>query len=269
MEKIVGEAWKKHGQVRILDVDPEDMYGNPWNPQEMDGSTFNRLVQEMAENGLLETPVVVEREREGKHFMIIGGEHRWKASQVLGWKTIACTIYDGKGVSDDQFLKKMVVKLNQLHGKLNVQKFLSMYDDLISQMDEQQMVEAFALTDASVMKEIVKETRKQLIGSGLSSDKVKQYDRYMKEVRTVDDLSSVLNRIFATHGDSLSQNFLVFSYGGRDHLYIECDRKTWVAVSKVVEAVEESKEDMNVVMRGLFKAYGSEEVEEAVQVDVE
>ena len=59
---------------------PIDQFApNSWNPQKQDEAEFNRLIEEMKENGCI-VPLQVVPVDDGT-YRIIGGEHRWRAGQ--------------------------------------------------------------------------------------------------------------------------------------------------------------------------------------------
>ena len=180
----------------IKEVHIDDCVPNPWNPQEMDDDTFNALAESIEDAGMIDPIQVVTQE--GGKYRIIGGEHRWKACSVLGYETIPAVILQ-EGEFDEDRQKFLTVRMNILSGKMNPSKFYDMYSGLSDKYTEETMQMMFGFAKEEEFKKLVDQTIKALPEE--MQEKVKEAK---KEIRTIDDLTNVLNNLFTEYGDTRS-----------------------------------------------------------------
>ena len=81
------------GTEQFLDLPIDWVEPNPYNPNRQSESEFELLCRSMEEDGFT-TPVIVD----SNTFMIVDGEHRWRAWKVLGNETIPAHIKPYTGV---------------------------------------------------------------------------------------------------------------------------------------------------------------------------
>ena len=82
---------------------------NTYNPNEMSDDEFAELVAEVRHLGRLPKPVVVRRHGEG--YLIVDGEHGWRAAKEVGLTEVVCEVID----VDDFEAMRQTFKRNQ-HG---------------------------------------------------------------------------------------------------------------------------------------------------------
>ena len=231
----------EHG-MRLQEIPVDDLRPNPWNPNEMDDETFNRLAEELnpeTGTGFID-PIQVVPMDDGS-FQIIGGEHRWRVAKVLGFATVPAVVMDTSKWSDEDLRKFVTTRLNALRGNVNPEKFMKLYMDLASRHEAEALQALMGFTDEEVWSKLTKSVREGLKDAGLGKDALKKFDEATAELKTVDDLAGILNRIFTEHGDDLKHHFLVFAFGGKDHLYIEFhDAKRFKVVRTKVETIRGS-----------------------------
>ncbi len=237
----------KQYEIKEIQVDLIDP--NPWNPNEQDAKTFDILVEEMDSDGtgvgyidLIQ--VVPQSEPWGVpgRYRIIGGEHRWRGLRVLGHEAVECVVLIDPKWEDEDLQKFVTMRLNALKGKINPKKFMALYEDLADRYAAEDMQRHMAVTDDAEWKSMTKDVRKQLEsaldGVGADDEKKKKaledFDKVAKEVKTVDDLSNILNKIFNEYGDTLELNFMWFSFGGKKHLQVSMSAGDWKLAEKVV-----------------------------------
>ena len=209
----------------IKEVHIDDCVPNPWNPQEMDDDTFNALAESIEDAGMIDPIQVVTQE--GGKYRIIGGEHRWKACSVLGYETIPAVILQ-EGEFDEDRQKFLTVRMNILSGKMNPSKFYDMYSGLSDKYTEETMQMMFGFAKEEEFKKLVDQTIKALPEE--MQEKVKEAK---KEIRTIDDLTNVLNNLFTEYGDTLPSNVMAFSYGGKDVMWVLAERDLWNLAKKI------------------------------------
>lgn len=100
----------KEPGLKIRELAADRLEPNPWNPNRVSEPMFAKLRAYVEREGLVE-PLVVRPK--GERFEILGGFHRWKIAQELGWKTVPCVVVD----LDDRRAKILSVNLNELKGE--------------------------------------------------------------------------------------------------------------------------------------------------------
>ena len=241
-------------KMKVRDIPIGDIKPNPWNPNEMDDETFNRLAEEIQSVGFID-PIQVVPTEDGK-WMIIGGEHRWRVSKVLGYEFVPCVLLDHNKWSDVDLQKFVTTRLNALHGKVNPEKFMQLYLDLAKRHEETALQALMGFTDQDAWKSLTKGVRKGLEDAGVNKETLKKFDEAAAELKTVDDLSGIVNRLFTDHGNDLKYNFMILSFGGKDHLYIQFDNKAdFGRVKKKVEAIRGSDLSADRVLHDLVDGW--------------
>ena len=229
--------------MRLEKIDIEKIVPNPWNPNKMDDKTFNMLADELNEEnenaaGYI-VPIQVVEVEDGK-YMIVGGEHRWRAMRANGAKEIECVVLEGDKWKDEDFLKFKTVSLNVLHGKLDPKKFVKLYESVADRYREEVLQEMFGFADEAEWKRYVKSVRSSLKDAGATKEQLREFDRAAKEVKTVEGLSAVVNRIFSKYGGTVDKNFIWFSWGGEEQLYVQVSRSDWKVLERVMDTIEAS-----------------------------
>jgi hypothetical protein len=217
-------------------VKVENLHPNEWNPNTQSDETFNQLVDEIREDGFEQPLNVVPSETHGDgHFVIIGGEHRWKASKVLGLDEIPCYIHDGW---DEEKQKLKTVRRNLMTGSLDDVKFTAMVKSLENSLDidPQELPQLLGFDDE-------REFAKHYIEDKETADR-SFIDALMKEAKresnAVDAVVDIVSNIFSEYGDTIDQNFLHFAYRGSVQTVVFCDDECFVSVKNMISKLKES-----------------------------
>ena len=102
----------KH-EIKLIDISL--ISPNSYNPNVMNKKTFALIKRSILKDGLIGSIIV--REDEGK-FIIIDGEHRWKAAKEMGYKEIPVIILD-KNLPESMI---STINLNKLRGDFDTLK---------------------------------------------------------------------------------------------------------------------------------------------------
>lgn len=202
---------------------------NEWNPNVMNADIFNEVNKNIEELGFVQDVVVAPLSKEqqgdtGYEYRIVDGEHRFDALGVLGGvvveingemeEVVPCKVVDIP--EDDQMFQ--TVKLNRLKGKMDLKKFNNLVTDLMKRHTFEEVAEKMAFTDPTELSMMIDSTR-----DSLPPEMKDAFDKAKGEIRTVDDLSLVLNRLFTQFGDTLPYNFMILDFGGKDHIWVRMD----------------------------------------------
>lgn len=239
--------------INVQNLPLDKVVPNPWNANEMSDHAFNRLVDELKDVGFID-PIQVVPMNDGT-FRILGGEHRYQAARVLGWETVPAVILSESKWQDVDLQKLVTVRLNVLRGKTNPEKMAKLYKEMADKYGEESLQQLFAYTDQDQWNKLVGAVSAGLKGSGLPKEIQDKFAQAAKEVKTVDNLSVILNQLFTKYGESLKYNFMVFTFGGKEHIYIAMNKEMKAAMDKVLDYCRDRRRDVNEILAPLTKEY--------------
>ncbi len=246
--------------IEIVDVPIEKIKPNPWNPNVMSSTLFNALVENMKEIGFVEPIMLVpDKEVEGE-YILISGEHRWEAAKILDYKTVPSII---KETFDLDVQKFQTVRMNVIKGKLDPIKFTELFDEMAEKYGEEMTKDMMKFVDEKAFKDVYMAVKREL-----PKDMQDKLESSKKEIKTVDDLSRILNELFSKHGSTLDCNYMIFTYGGKIHLWVlmEDDLKT-LLVEDFIEKFKEHSIDAGRFFDILISKYGEEVIQEMIDND--
>jgi hypothetical protein len=224
---------------------------NSWNPQGQDEITFQRLVDEIRDVGFLDPLEVVPMD-DGT-YRIIGGEHRWQAAKIIGLDELPCAVLSDSKWQDEDLQKFVTVRLNVLKGKLDPEKFAKLYGEMATKYGADALQQLMGYADTKGFQKIVGDVKRGLKKS-LPKDLQDEFDDKAKEAKTVEDLSNILQHLFAKHGDTVNLSFMVFSFGKQEHIYVQSDKVTKRAVDKILAYCRHSNQDINDVLGPILQS---------------
>ncbi|MEM2946770.1 MAG: ParB N-terminal domain-containing protein [Candidatus Bathyarchaeia archaeon] len=237
------EEKKKFREVRLIPIDL--LVEAPWNPQKMTDREFNALVENIRQVGLID-PLQVVPLPDGR-YRVIGGNHRLQALRILEYDHVQCVICED---FDEDISKLQSVRMNVIHGKLDPEKFIRLHDEMVKKYGKE-AIDLFMITDEKVLKSLMKDVKE-----GLPPEIAKKMEEAKKEIKTIDDLGRVLNEIFSKHGDTLKYGFLVFSFGGKEHHYVEMDQKLLKRVKYLEELAVAREEPLTNIFNRVMAEKG-------------
>ncbi|MHA1882588.1 MAG: ParB/RepB/Spo0J family partition protein [Candidatus Thorarchaeota archaeon] len=114
-------------ELEIVEVDYDDIYFNPDNPNVVDEHTMKLLAQNIIDTGYLEPAVIVdnpEYEKTGKKYLMVDGEHRARVlHEMLGVKKFPAVYAKGVKVEAGYF---GALTFNKIRGKLDPRRISKM-----------------------------------------------------------------------------------------------------------------------------------------------
>lgn len=223
---------------KVAMIPLDKIHPNDFNPNEQSDETFNQLHEEIMEDGfdhpLNVCPCSCDK-ISGPHYVIIGGEHRYRVLKLEDTEEAPCVINE----SWDELQQKFkTVRRNLLTGHLNTRKFTDLVKGMGDRVDpttlhnlfgfdnqksfEKHLIQERDTADTSFLDELVAETK--------------------REKFAVDSLTDIIAEIFGSSAATLDQNYLLFCYKGKTHLALQMDDETWKVVQKMVVHLEDSGE---------------------------
>jgi len=238
------------GMIDVNLIDP-----NPWNPNEQDEKTFNRLVQEIRDVGFLEPIHVVPYQTDDgeARYLILGGEHRWRAAGVVGMKKVPAMLLKHKRFDAVDFQKIMTVRLNALKGRLNKEKMVKLFHDFADKYSSEEVRDMFAFTSKDAWEKLVGDMRKGLKKSGLPDELMSEFDKSAKTARTVEDLSKIVQHLYDMYSDTVPFGFMVFTYGKKEHVYVSMTKQTKASLDRVLSYAKATRTELNELLAPAFK----------------
>lgn len=216
MKKPV-RAKPQRSKLEVVDIAVEDLIPDDDNPNEMDEATFDALIEEIRAQGFDEPIQVREHPTMKGKYQIGSGHHRTKAAMVIGMTHIPAVIKKWT----DREQKVALTKRNVLRGNMNKAKLAKLYRELVKGHDAVQVQRELGFQDQKRFEAMIDEVSKNL-----TPKQKKKLAEAKEKIKSMDDLSSVLNRIFKESGSELDKGYMVFSFGGQDHHYYQIDKAT-------------------------------------------
>lgn len=186
----------------------------------------------------------------GIRFTFVGGHHRRNGLQYLGETYGFCTV-----IADDEFdedaAEAQLMRNNLIHGKLDPQKFAAMATRQMQKgltEDEIQILYGFA--DDAEFRKMVDSLAKQLPTQDLQD----KFKKAAEEIKTIDGLAKLLNRMFSLYGDTLPYGYLVVDYGGQHSIWLRAEKKTFDAVTLIGQACVENDVTLDEVLGRVLQA---------------
>ncbi len=207
----------ERSKLEVVDIAVEDLIPDDDNPNEMDEATFDALIDEIRAQGFDEPIQVRPHPTMKGKYQIGSGHHRVKAATVIGMTHIPSVI---KKWSDRE-QKVALTKRNVLRGQMNKGKLAKLYKELVKDHDPVQVQRELGFQDRKKFEAMIDEVSKNL-----NPKQKKKLAEAKEKIKSMDDLSSVLNRIFKESGSELDHGYMVFSFGGQDHHYYQIDKAT-------------------------------------------
>lgn len=240
---------------------------NSWNINTQDDITFNLLQDEIADVGLID-PIEVVPTDDGL-YVILGGEHRWRAAKNLGHEEVPCILLTDKKWQDVDLRKFVTVRLNVIHGKVDSDKFVTLYNELAAKYGADAMQRLMGYADTQQFQRLLGWVKKGLKQS-LPKEMAQDVEDKTKDIKSVNDLQNVIQDLFQKYGDTLSSSYMIFVYGKQQHIYVQMDAKMRRSMDRVIECCRFTGQDLNDFLRPLFDEFTKKaavEIEKKKQVD--
>jgi ParB/RepB/Spo0J family partition protein len=183
---------------------------NPLNPNEMTPRQFNLLVDNVQRTGLTD-PILVRQV--GDRYRIVGGHHRYKAADYLGFKKVSITLMEDSFTEDEENFQLM--RHNMIRGKLNTGKFMDLYKKMSESYSQEVLAESFGFEEESMLVKLVSQTMKTL-----PEELKEKFKEGAKEVKTIEGLGVLLNKLFSTYGETLPYGYMFLEFGSKESVWL-------------------------------------------------
>jgi len=233
---------------RMIPID--ELRVNDWNPNVMADEEFDRLVQDIQDVGFLDALVVVPVSLDGGPpvYRILGGEHRYRAAQVLGLTALPCFVLDEPRFQDVELQKALTMRLIFVRGKPDPVKTLLVIRDLMQNHSAEHTRAMVGFVHKEQWDKLVFQMRGRLKKAGVPATGIAEFDQRATEAKTAKDLGVILRHIMDTYKSTLPYGFMVFSHHGRKHTYIATTAATQATLDRILAFSHAAGVEINTVL---------------------
>jgi len=240
VEDGVGDSEMANVPGNYIDIPVDDLIPNSWNPNQMNDKTFDMLVRRMREVGPLRPINVIALKDQPGKYMIIDGEHRWKAAKALDWPSVSALVMEGTQFEQEDAQKFLTMQLNQIAGKTSPEKFLKLYNEMVAKYGDKALKDLMGFTDSTKWRVLTKG-----IADGLPGEMKKKFKEKM-EGANPDELGNILQEIMGMYGNDMRYNFMVFTFEDKEHVWIRMNKDTHQLVKDLADTCRAVGLDINI-----------------------
>jgi len=204
-------------EITMLPI--EKIVPNDYNPNKMSSQFFDELARDMEETGVLSAILVCPRE-DGM-YEIIDGEHRFEIAKLKDLREVPCIIAKGKLAENRDERIFTTMRMNTLRGQTDYRKLKEVVKELAERHDMSTIAERLLYADEHQLRALIDEVRTTLP----SEEMRKEFDKAKNDLKTVDDLTLLIKRLFTKYGDTLEYGYMFLDYGGKDSIWIRISNK--------------------------------------------
>lgn len=224
------------------------LHPNPNNPNRMNPKEFDLLVENMRQVGFVD-PVFVRPHPDGMpdKYLIIGGHHRTEAAKFLGFKSVPCVV-----TTDPEMTAELeefqLVRMNVIRGNIQPSLFADLYRKYAPKYGEAVLQDMFGFADQAAFQKLIKDTK-----AALPKEMKAKFAEAAKDIKTIDGLAKLLNRMFTMHGNTLEYGWMVVDYGQKDSIWVRISGKTHKNLVSLGERCVEASVSLDSVLGGLLQ----------------
>jgi hypothetical protein len=207
----------------------------PGNVNEMDDGEFNALCEGLQASQFC-PPIVAAPRGEGGdlkgRWVIIDGNHRYKAWRLLGHATIPAYVLDGLTDAEQQEL--LNARMAVVRGDVSRDKFTRLWHKVRQRLDEKQAMQVFGITSERKLAQLVKPAQRRLDVTVVADDAIKTL---LARTKVVEDLATVVRAALGDGGGTGEFNYLVFQAHGSQIVVVRCTPAEFEAIRQGVERI--------------------------------
>jgi hypothetical protein len=215
-----------------------------WNPSQNNPTSLQNLMENIKQVGFSQNLNVVPLQNftpgkadanglltiDSGKFRVIDGHDRLEAARTLGMTHVPCVI-NTEWAEEAQ--KLQAVRFNVIHKELDPMKFLSLFNEVAKRYGKEATEAMMMFSNKAALEDLKKGIRE-----ALPPTMRKAVEKKTDSAKTLQDLSSIVAEMFNKVGTNLDQGFMVFSYGGTEHVYVQMNKQLRDEVKKLVTKSE-------------------------------
>jgi siroheme synthase (precorrin-2 oxidase/ferrochelatase) len=114
-------------------------------------------------------------------------------------------------------------------------KLKALVEDLTTRMPIEDVAEGMAFDDVDALRMLLNDAR-----AALPPELRKEFDKAKDEIKTVDDLTRVLNRLFTKYGETLPYHYMIIDFGGKESIWVRmADKRQYVKFKEIADRCRE------------------------------
>lgn len=241
----------EHGIIRKIPM--AQIVPNDYNFNEMSPEEFNILAENVGDVDFLDPILIVPTATPKgmpQMFKIVDGEHRFEQQRIDDATEIQSVVADPKILTEKEQMRQ-TARMNRIRGHTNKEKFQKFVDTMLSKhgIPVDEIAYEMGYTDQSEFDAL-----KDSVRESLPTQKAKEdFDKVKEEIKTVDDLTDLLNKLFTKYGSTLTHNYMFLDFGGVESIWIRLQREDFKLFSKVIEEARSEDATFDSVMVNVFK----------------
>lgn len=248
MSDLNAKTWEGAIELDLDQIEPDPMNVNSMSPAQ-----FNELVDMIKTHGFDEpiqvAPIAEKKTPDGRQvYVIIGGEHRWRAMKVLGGATVPAVV---KQILDEGERRMLLVKRNVVRGEIDRAKFTTLVKDLEekSQVGRDLLASKMGFTGDQHMKRFFREEKK-----ATNEQVSKLLEESRRELMTVGNVSYVVSEICAKYGKTMPNGYVFFAHRSRLHLLLQMEAELYQAVQAMCALARRDPKTLSIFLNEAIRS---------------
>jgi ParB-like nuclease domain len=214
----------------------EQLVPNEYNPNVMTDREFDLLYDNIEQVGFTDPILVWPDPAAPGKYKVIGGHHRLEVAKLLGYTEVPVTINVDPAFDADKADFQMM-RHNMIRGRLSPQKFVALYERMNQKYGREILVESFGFANEDELAKLIDQT-----ANSLPPEMKVKLKEAASEIKTIDDLALVLNRLFTTYGNTLPYSYMVVDFGGKESVWLRMPHSMKKTFLKVADDVCRSRQ---------------------------
>jgi ParB/RepB/Spo0J family partition protein len=244
------EEATKPSSLDVKDIHVDLFVCNPDNVNEMTEEDLGKLCGHISEVGLI-SPIEAVPIEDGK-YMILGGEHRWRAAKRLGMSYVPTVVLTDAKWTDSDLFDLTAFRLNVIKGSQNPEKFIKLYDRLQQKYGAGSLKDVFSVTDKSLWKKLTKSIKSEMKRSGLPDDVLDKMDEADAKAKSFDQFTKRMNKIFSDHASTVENGCIVFMNGKTESMIVKASDKVFEAMKALSSFATSQGKNVNEFLEPAF-----------------
>jgi hypothetical protein len=199
---------------------------NAYNPNEMTDAMFDALAENIDDIGMVQ-PALVRPVKD--RYEVVDGEHRVEAMRIQDYEEMPCVVINPKYV-DEIKARFITMRMNNIKGKLNKEKFRNIVEEVLETGDYEfdSLAGEFGFVDESEFEALWNSARESID----DPDMKEEFDSNRDEMKSVDDIAKLIERLYAKYGSTLPAHFMFFDFGGKEAVTVQLQSSKDVKIIK-------------------------------------
>lgn len=242
----------EHGEMKEIPMN--QIVPNDYNYNEMSPEEFNLLSENVDDVNFLDPLLVVPMTNNPKGipqmFRIIDGEHRYEQQRVDDAETIKCVVADPEIFTEKEQMRQ-TARMNRIRGHTDKEKFRKFVNRMLTEhsVPVDEIAYELGYVDQSEFDSLVQAAR-----SSLPSQEAKEeFDEVKDAIKTADDLTNLLNRLFTKYGNTITHNFMFLDFDGVESVWIRLKREDFKVIADKIKECHREDATLDSVLVNIFK----------------